>query len=80
VDGLFIRQRGFGEHVKAGELYGTLVDPYTGDELAQITNTRDAIVIPSGQEWPTIGATSVGILGVVDRIEDRRTMDLYVSF
>lgn len=80
VDGLFIRQRGFGEHVKVGEVYGTLVDPYTGDELAQINNTRDAIVIPSGQEWPTIGATSVGILGVVDRVEDRRTMDLYVSF
>jgi predicted deacylase len=79
VDGLFIRHRAFGEHVKAGEVYGTLLDPYTGDELAQILNTQDAIVIPSGQEWMTIGATSVGILGTVDRVEDRRTMDLYVG-
>lgn len=80
VDGLFIRQRAFGEHVKAGEVYGTLVDPYTGDLRAELLNTKDAIVIPSGQEWPTIGATSVGILGQIDRIDDRRTMDLYVSF
>lgn len=80
VDGLFIRQKAFGELVKEGEIYGTLQDPYTGEELAHIRNTQEAIVIPSGQEWLTIGATSVGILGTVDRIEDRRTMDLYVSF
>jgi hypothetical protein len=43
-------------------------------------NTRDATVIPSGQEWPTVGMTSVGILGVVDRVEDRRTTDLCVTF
>ena len=80
VDGLFIRQRRFGEHVKEGEVYASLVDPYTGEELSQIVNTREAIVIPSGQEWPTIGATSVGILGQIDRVEDRRVMDLYVEF
>jgi len=39
---------------------------------------KDGIVIPSGQEWPTVGATSIGILGSIDRIEDRRTADLYV--
>jgi uncharacterized protein len=80
VDGLFIRKKNFGDHVKAGEIYATLVDPYTGEELADILNTQDSIVIPSGQNWPTIGATSVGILGVVDRVEDRRTADLYISF
>ncbi len=80
VDGLFLRKRAFGEAVKVGEVYGTLVDPYTGEELAQIPNTQDATVIPSGQEWLTVGATSIGILGVVDRVEDRRTTDLYVSF
>lgn len=80
VDGLFIRQRAFGELVKEGEIYGTLQDPYTGEELAHIRNTQEAIVIPSGQEWLTIGATSVGILGTVDRVEDRRTMDMYISF
>jgi hypothetical protein len=35
-------------------------------------------VIPSGQEWPTVGATSIGILGTIDRVEDRRSTDLYV--
>lgn len=80
TDGLFLRKRRFGEHVKKGETYATLVDPYTGEKLADIVNTEDAIVIPSGQEWPTIGATSVGILGAIDRVEDRRVMDMYVSF
>lgn len=80
VDGLFIRQKRFGDRVAAGETYATLVDPYTGDERARIANTADAIVIPSGQEWPTIGATSVGILGTIDRVEDRRTAELRVSF
>jgi len=80
TDGLFLRKRAFGERVAEGEVYATLVDPYTGERLADIVNTEEAIVIPSGQEWPTIGATSVGILGAIDRVEDRRTMDLYVSF
>lgn len=79
VDGLFLRHKAFGEHVQAGEIYGSLLDPYTGDTLADIPNPQEAIVIPSGQEWLTIGATSVGILGVIDRIEDRRTMDLNIS-
>jgi hypothetical protein len=61
-------------------VYALLVDPYTGEPRAEMRATREGIVIPSGQEWPTVGATSVGILGVVDRVEDRRTMDLYVDF
>ncbi|UCH24451.1 MAG: succinylglutamate desuccinylase/aspartoacylase family protein [Trueperaceae bacterium] len=80
VDGLFIRKRRFGERVRAGEVYATLIDPYTGETLADIPNTQDAIVIPSGQEWVTIGATSIGILGMIDRVEDRQSADLYVSF
>jgi predicted deacylase len=80
VDGLFIRQKGFGERVKEGEIYGILQDPYTGELLAEMPNTKEATVIPSGQNWLTVGATSIGILGTVDRVEDRRTMDLYVSF
>jgi uncharacterized protein len=80
VDGLFIRMKRFAEFVKAGEIYGTLVDPYTGKELGTIPSTKDATVIPSGEEWPTIGSTSIGILGIVDRVEDRRTADLYVTF
>ncbi len=48
--------------------------------LSEMKNTRDAIVIPSGQEWPTVGMTSIGILGIVDRVEDRRTTDLYATF
>jgi predicted deacylase len=80
VDGLFIRKKMFSELVKEGEIYGTLQDPYTGEELAHLCNTREAIVIPSGNNWPAVGATSIGILGVVDRVEDRRKMDLYVSF
>jgi len=80
VDGLFLRKKGFGELVREGEVYGTLEDPYTGEELAQLLNTKEAVVIPSGQNWPTVGATSVGILGIVDRVEDRRTADLYVAF
>jgi len=80
VDGLFIRKKGFGDFVRAGEAYGVIQDPYTGRVLAEMPAPRDATVIPSGQEWPTIGMTSVGILGTVDRVEDRRTTDLYVSF
>jgi predicted deacylase len=80
VDGLFIRKKGFGDFVRAGEAYGVIQDPYTGRVLAEMPTPRDATVIPSGQEWPTIGMTSVGILGTVDRVEDRRTTDLYVSF
>ena len=38
------------------------------------------VYFPSGQNWPTVGATSIGILGIIDRVEDRRTADLYVSF
>jgi predicted deacylase len=80
VDGLFIRRKGFGDVVRAGEAYGVIQDPYTGRLLAEMPNTRDATVIPSGREWPIAGTTSIGILGTVDRVEDRRTTDLYVSF
>ena len=78
VDGLFVRLKAFKEELKAGDVYGQLLDPYTGAVLAEMKTPKDGIVIPSGQEWPTIGATSVGILGSIDRIEDRRTTDLYV--
>lgn len=80
VDGLFIRLKAFRDELKAGDVYAHLVDPYTGELLAEMPTPKDGIVIPSGQEWPTIGATSVGILGTIDRVEDRRTADLYVSF
>ena len=80
VDGLFIRDAKFKDELKAGDVYGRLVDPYTGDLLAEMRSPKDGIVIPSGQEWPTVGATSIGILGSIDRIDDRRTMDLSVRF
>lgn len=80
VDGLFIRMKKFRDELKVGDVYGKLVDPYTGELLAEMRTPKDGIVIPSGQEWPTIGATSVGILGTIDRIEDRRTMNLSLSF
>ena len=80
VDGLFIRKKGFGALVQEGEIYGILQDPYTGEELASITNTREATVIPSGQNWPTVGSTSVGILGSIDEVVDLRTANLFVTF
>ena len=80
VDGLFIRKKKFGEELQEGDVYGELVHPYTGELLAEMPAPRYGIVIPSGQNWPTIGATSVGILGTVDRVDDRRTMDLCVDF
>jgi predicted deacylase len=80
TDGLFIRLRHFGEHVAEGDVYGLIVDPYTGEELAHILNTHDATVIPSGQEWPTVGMTSIGILGIVDEIVDRRTAQKRITF
>jgi predicted deacylase len=80
ADGLFIRKKGFDELVRAGEAYGTLQDPYTGRTLAEMRSTSEATVIPSGREWPIAGTTSIGILGHVDRVVDRRTADLYVSF
>ena len=78
VDGLFVRLKAFKDELKAGDVYAHLVDPYTGDLLAEMRTPKDGIVIPSGQEWPTVGATSIGILGSIDRVEDRRTTDLYV--
>lgn len=78
VDGLFVRLKAFRDELKAGDVYGQLLDPYTGDVLADMKTPKDGIVIPSGQEWPTVGATSIGILGTIDRVEDRRTADLYV--
>jgi len=80
VDGLFIRDAKFKDELKEGDVYGRLVDPYTGELLAAMPTPKDGIVIPSGQEWPTVGATSIGILGNIDRVEDRRTMDMSVSF
>jgi uncharacterized protein len=79
VDGLFVRLKRFKDELKAGEVYAKLIDPYTGELLADMPTPKDGIVIPSGQEWPTVGATSIGILGSIDRIEDRRTADLYVN-
>jgi len=81
VNGLFVRMKDIGETVKPGDVYGTIVDPYTGADLAQMRNVQqEAIVIPGGREWPVVGDTSIGILGTVDRVEDRRTLNLRVSF
>jgi uncharacterized protein len=80
VDGLFIRTKKFRDELKEGDVYGKLVDPYTGELLAEMRTPKDGIVIPSGQEWPTVGATSIGILGTIDRVDDRRTMDLTLTF
>jgi predicted deacylase len=81
VNGLFVRCKQIGEVVRLGEVYGTIIDPYTGELLAELVNEQaEAVVIPGGREWPVIGDTSVGILGVVDRVEDRRTLDLRVHF
>lgn len=80
LDGLFVRLKKFGDHVQEGEVYAVLQDPYTGREIAPMRNTKTATVIPSGLEWPTVGATSVGILGEIDEVVDRRTADLYVDF
>lgn len=80
IDGMFVRLKGFRDELKAGDVYAHLIDPYTGDVLAKMITPKDGIVIPSGQEWPTVGMTSIGILGTIDRVEDRRTTDLYVSF
>jgi predicted deacylase len=78
VDGLFVRLKAFRDELRAGDVYGHLLDPYTGEVLAEMKTPKDGIVIPSGQEWPTVGATSIGILGTIDRVEDRRSTDLYV--
>lgn len=78
VDGLFVRLKAFGDELKAGDVYAHLIDPYTGELLAEMKTPKDGIVIPSGQEWPTVGATSIGILGSVDRVEERSSTDLYV--
>lgn len=44
--------------VKEGEIYGTLQDPNTGQELAHLYNTKEAIVIPGSQNWPTCSLRS----------------------
>jgi predicted deacylase len=48
VDGLFIRKKRPGERVAAGEVYGLMVDPYTGKTLTRICSPEDAVVIPGG--------------------------------
>jgi len=78
-DGLYIRKKQF-EHVKAGEVFASILDPYTGKELGHVYNTKDSTVVPGGQQWPTLGATSIVELGTPDEIVDRRTADLHVSF
>lgn len=80
TDGLFIRKKGFGALVKKDEVYGVLQDPYTGEELATIPNTAESTVIPSGQNWPTVGSTSVGILGNIDEVIRIDPAQLAVSF
>jgi predicted deacylase len=78
IDGLFIRKKRPGDYVRAGEVYGLMVNAYTGKELTRICSPENAIVIPGGREWPAVGVTTVGILGTVDKIVDRRTADLYL--
>jgi predicted deacylase len=80
VDGVFIRERRFGEFVKKGENYARVQDPYTGKVLGHLVNTADGTVIPSGQEWPTMGYTSIGILGQIAEKVDRSKIDLTVTF
>ncbi len=81
ANGLFIRHKDIGQTVAPGEVYGAIIDPYTGDLRAEMIHEQhDAIVIPGGREWFVIGDTSVGILGVVDQVVDRRTADLRVRF
>lgn len=80
VDGLFLRKKRDGEFSLEGEIYGSIVDPYQGTELGHLVNTRDSTVIPGGLEWLTAGSTSVGILGVLEEVVDRRKLDLHVSF
>jgi predicted deacylase len=78
VDGLFIRRKSTGEIVAKGAVYATVDDPYTGKVLAELITPTDAVVLPSGQEWPTMGTTTVAILGIVDEVVDRRALDLFV--
>jgi predicted deacylase len=80
VDGLFIRRQSRGAELRKGAVYGTIQDPYDGRTLHELIIPRDAVVLPSGQEWPTMGPTTVGILGMVDRVVERRPEDVMVSF
>jgi len=80
VDGLLTRRKRMSTAVAKGEVYATVDDPYTGRVLFELVNPANAVVLPSGQEWPTLGTTTVGILGAVDEVVDRRTLDLYVTF
>lgn len=78
-DGLFIREAKFGQEVEAQGTYGKLINPYTGDLISELKAERKGTVIPSGQEWPTIGNTSVGILGDVTQLIDRESVNLKVK-
>ena len=80
VDGLFVRKKDFYEKIQAGEIFGTVVDPYTGKNLEHVKSGADAIVLPGGQQWPTLAGTSVVELGVIDEVVDRRKVNLHVSF
>lgn len=81
VNGLFVREKFIGDVVRRGERYGRIIDPYCGETLADMSHAhQEAIVIPGGREWPAIGDTSVGILGTVDQVVDRRDTDLTVIF
>ena len=51
ADGLFIRKRKFREALKAGDVYGELVSPWTGELVAELKSPKDGIVIP---QWPGV--------------------------
>ena len=80
VDGLFIRDSKFRDELKDRRCLRPAGRSLHRRLLAEMPTPKDGIVIPSGQEWPTVGATSIGILGSIDRVEDRRALDLSVSF
>lgn len=52
--GIFMRQRQWGEFMKAGEVYGAMYHPYTGEKIADITAPADGIILNSGRVWPVV--------------------------
>ncbi|MDR7468127.1 MAG: succinylglutamate desuccinylase/aspartoacylase family protein [Armatimonadota bacterium] len=67
--GMYLREAWPGDRLEAGDVFGVLYDPYTGEELERITTPRAGTVLNTGVVWPVVRPTQwLGLVG--DRLEE----------
>jgi predicted deacylase len=69
LSGLFLLEAERGQHLRRGDTYGIMYDPYTGDEVGQTLAPSDGTVLNTGVVWPLVHPHQwLGVLG--DKIEE----------